>query len=348
MSLSSIRRWSLWLISSCIIQVVVAQQKRCSNGTATEDCGSSSRCITSVCTCNSGYSSASGSNCERLDTSCHTEKPDCYDCEGSLCVRCVRGYSVVPSDGSCTISCSSENTVLIFSKSQGIEGKFWGHVCQAPSSSESGSLSTTIIVVIVIVIVLLLIVIAVIVFVLVRSARARGSLQINSPAPSDNSIMMRTKAQTRIARRESRRISKEIEAHVSEHVNKGFVGDNEEAPSAEEVDEFMKRLSELRDNAVAFLTILNDMRRRLKTLQSDAEGTKQCKKVIRDLSRLLFILNKKPQSVQMPPDGLKLLTWAEHILTRYKVAQPGRVEDAEQSGPMNADDIEAQIGDDSQ
>ena len=93
------------------------------------------------------------------------------------------------------------------------------------------------------------------------------------------------------------------------------------------------------------------------------------RKVIRDLSRLLFILNKKPQSVQMPPDGLKLLTWAEHILTRYKVAQvsynkhiicrgsvsnevvsyqPGRVEDAEQSGPMNADDIEAQIGDDSQ
>lgn len=58
------------------------------------------------------------------------------------------------------------------------------------------------------------------------------------------------------------------------------VGDDSKEPTEEEVGEFMRRLSELREHAVAFLTILNDMRKRLKTMQSDTEGTKQCKYVL--------------------------------------------------------------------
>lgn len=145
----------------------------------------------------------------------------------------------------------------------------------------------------------------------------RASWQINSPAPNDNSVMMRPKVKTAAERRESLRLSREVEAHV----NRGFEYDDSTAPSEQERDEFLKHLSELREHAETFLTILNDMRKRLKTLQSDSESAKQCKKVIKDLSRLLFLLNKKPQSVQMPSDGLKLLTWAEHILNRYKTAQ---------------------------
>ena len=33
--------------------------------------------------------------------------------------------------------------------------------------------------------------------------------------------------------------------------------------------------------------------------------------------RLLYLLNKKPKSVVMPPDGVQLLVWAEQVLVKY-------------------------------
>lgn len=33
--------------------------------------------------------------------------------------------------------------------------------------------------------------------------------------------------------------------------------------------------------------------------------------------RLLYLLNKKPKGVVMPPDGVQLLVWAERILEKY-------------------------------
>lgn len=33
--------------------------------------------------------------------------------------------------------------------------------------------------------------------------------------------------------------------------------------------------------------------------------------------RLLYLLNKKPKSVVMPPDGVQLLVWAERVLVKY-------------------------------
>ena len=42
---------------------------------------------------------------------------------------------------------------------------------------------------------------------------------------------------------------------------------------------------------------------------------------MRDLTRLLYILNKKPEAVRIPPDGIPLLDWSEQILNRYLTAQ---------------------------
>jgi len=43
--------------------------------------------------------------------------------------------------------------------------------------------------------------------------------------------------------------------------------------------------------------------------------------VMQDVTRLLYLLNKKPQNVQMPPDGMQLLNWSEEILRRYLQSQ---------------------------
>ena len=40
-----------------------------------------------------------------------------------------------------------------------------------------------------------------------------------------------------------------------------------------------------------------------------------------DITRLLFLLNKKPTNVEMPPDGMHLLDWSEQTLHHYLESQ---------------------------
>ena len=43
--------------------------------------------------------------------------------------------------------------------------------------------------------------------------------------------------------------------------------------------------------------------------------------VMQDVTRLLYLLNKRSSAVQMPPDGIQLLSWSEQILLRYQASQ---------------------------
>ena len=40
-----------------------------------------------------------------------------------------------------------------------------------------------------------------------------------------------------------------------------------------------------------------------------------------DITRLLFLLNKKPSNIEMPPDGMQLLEWSEQTLQHYLDSQ---------------------------
>ena len=42
---------------------------------------------------------------------------------------------------------------------------------------------------------------------------------------------------------------------------------------------------------------------------------------MRDLTRLLYLLNKRPENIRIPPDGIHLVDWSEQILNRYLTAQ---------------------------
>ena len=42
---------------------------------------------------------------------------------------------------------------------------------------------------------------------------------------------------------------------------------------------------------------------------------------MRDVTRLLYLLNKKSSAIEIPPDGLQLLSWSEQILQRYLASQ---------------------------
>ena len=108
----------------------------------------------------------------------------------------------------------------------------------------------------------------------------------------------------------------------------------------------MKKLAYLRTEAQVFLSMLNDMRRRLKDLPPDALTAQQyryssptivifskclsicfiCSNVMRDVTRLLYLLNKKPSAIEIPPDGVQLLVWSEQILQRYLASQVSHLE----------------------
>ena len=56
--------------------------------------------------------------------------------------------------------------------------------------------------------------------------------------------------------------------------------------------------------------------------------------VIRDLSRVLFIINKKEDKIKMPPDGVELLMWAQQIVNKFVECQKvGRI--SRNDLPMN-------------
>ena len=46
-----------------------------------------------------------------------------------------------------------------------------------------------------------------------------------------------------------------------------------------------------------------------------------CRNVMRDVTRLLYLLNKRSSAIEIPPDGMQLLYWSEQILQRYLESQ---------------------------
>ncbi|KAK9509020.1 hypothetical protein O3M35_006435 [Rhynocoris fuscipes] len=81
--------------------------------------------------------------------------------------------------------------------------------------------------------------------------------------------------------------------------------------------EYLKEIRELRSEAPIFLDMLNETRRQVRTLPSYA--LQPYKPVLKDLSRILILLNRPDSKLNVPPpDWETLLAWAHRILARYK------------------------------
>lgn len=65
---------------------------------------------------------------------------------------------------------------------------------------------------------------------------------------------------------------------------------------------------------------------------------------MQDLTRLLYLLNKKPSKVQVPPDGAQLLDWSEGILERYLQTQVVILHFLSQQYMYNCSDFYLSIG----
>ncbi|XP_014248756.1 uncharacterized protein LOC106666227 [Cimex lectularius] len=82
--------------------------------------------------------------------------------------------------------------------------------------------------------------------------------------------------------------------------------------------EYLKEIRELRSEAPVFLDMLNETRSQVRSLSSYS-ALQPYKPVLKDLSRILILLNKpENQLTTPPPDWETLFNWAHRILNRYK------------------------------
>ncbi|CAG0880908.1 unnamed protein product [Darwinula stevensoni] len=87
---------------------------------------------------------------------------------------------------------------------------------------------------------------------------------------------------------------------------------------------FLEQLSKLRPEASNFLDMLEETRKRFQKLASRTESrsdskAKAYRAVLRDLSRVISLLTRKPEHIRtIPKDWERLLSWAERVLRRYK------------------------------
>lgn len=85
--------------------------------------------------------------------------------------------------------------------------------------------------------------------------------------------------------------------------------------------EFLSQLNELRPQSEYFLQMLNDTRRQIRKmhLSGDAQSASIYNPVIRDLAKILILLNRPVELLHEPPhDWNRLYSWAERALDCYK------------------------------
>lgn len=102
------------------------------------------------------------------------------------------------------------------------------------------------------------------------------------------------------------------------------VSETEDTP---ERKEFLKQVESLRPHAHTFLGMLNDTRRQVRELHQEGDNVSATyRPILRDLAKILFILNKPNETLTVPNDWEHLYGWAEKTLKRFKrmseISQP--------------------------
>ncbi|XP_070503555.1 uncharacterized protein T48 [Chironomus tepperi] len=88
--------------------------------------------------------------------------------------------------------------------------------------------------------------------------------------------------------------------------------------------EFIRQLDDLRPYSEYFLFMLNDTRKQIRNsfISGDKTAAAKFYPIIRDLAKILIILNRPIEVIDGPPhDWNRLLQWADRILVQYKSQQ---------------------------
>ncbi|CAG9767411.1 unnamed protein product [Ceutorhynchus assimilis] len=84
--------------------------------------------------------------------------------------------------------------------------------------------------------------------------------------------------------------------------------------------DFIKQLETLRFYSQCYLDMLNETRQQIRQLHQEGDNSAIAayKPVVRDLAKILLLLNKPVENLSIPDDWEHLFNWAEKALKRYK------------------------------
>lgn len=93
-----------------------------------------------------------------------------------------------------------------------------------------------------------------------------------------------------------------------------------ELDDSPERKDFVKQLETLRPYAQSYLDMMNDTRRQIRELHTDGDSSaiSAYRPVVRDLAKILLLLNRPVDRIVMPEDWEHLFNWAGKALKRYK------------------------------
>lgn len=345
------------LVLTCLI---ISSDAQTNNGTCQYDavCRNHSSCVLKQCLCDDGYVSdfSNDTYCViKLDTGCQQE--NCIMCDPSSDVRCLTCHRGTPLDnnsGRCVSNCAIGTQIEIIKLENSTISRL---ICIPGTTPADPNAPTWVFAVIVLILLLILVGVGVVICYLIyirykvlipnlnwkQKSFELSTVEANTRAGAAPGLKKDSAVEIvkGMVRPDISSCSSEITPSIPDKdtdtksiitttditslqsedsvsaTNPGFERDVSPEKLAEE---FNEKLNALRERAPTFLQMLNDMRRRLKELPPDHQNVAQYKAVMRDVTRLLYILNKRPENVEIPPDGVKLLSWAERILQRYHTA----------------------------
>ncbi|XP_078692422.1 uncharacterized protein LOC144922475 [Branchiostoma floridae x Branchiostoma belcheri] len=275
---------------------------------SSEDCGWNSACANGTCSCHGGFSSSDGTFC--TDDLCGGGQ--CITCYDTVrCRRCVQ--VVLSASGRCVSTCRSQESLHLAGDG------YLGRVCADP---EFESLPVGYIAVIGVLGGLILVAALVVMACCIYTKRTKGRLNFLRAWQSTNVEMTNMNGN-------GSRAAASIQYGFN---NPAFLDDSSlsvalpdptQALTPRQVQqhkaEFFRLATQLRPHVQAFLTMLGDARRRLRNIGEEHKDAHIYRIIIRDLSRVVLVLNRaEGSSVEIPRDGVALMRWARHALAAYR------------------------------
>ncbi|XP_070579507.1 uncharacterized protein [Ptychodera flava] len=302
-------RLSLIAVMVLTISSVHSQPVECQTDSSL--CGRNSQCVDGLCVCDEGYSSQDGSDC--LHDLCNVE--GCFEClDVTKCSRCKD--IVVQGSGECITECPHQESLQF-------HGDFVGRVCTYPAQTQNLPTVYTAIIGVICAGIIIALIIGLACFIHQRRTQGNFDFLYGKPnrhkvnVPADDNVINQKYQRDPGSVDNTGSAASELPIKVDQQKTNPVLGNR---------IEFLRQVSELKPHAETFLKMLNDVRKRYRGLKHGNPRAGSYKAVMRDLSRVLFILNKKETSLKMPPDGNELLKWAARILKNYENCQSSETE----------------------
>lgn len=267
--------------------------------------GYKSDCINqTACVCPDGYTlHGNGRDCK--ENACNIT--DCLDCESdNLCSKCV--HYLAEGRQSCLSECPTQTTY---------DENDIGPIC-IPGGEDDGLSTDVVIGIIAGVSGALILCIIVLVILCIYYRRTRRKVNLNQTNYAAGNM-------------QTGNVKK-----VPMYDNIGFDVENEASLVHNVIDRdvYLRELDRLKPHAPTLLTMLNEIRHKLRAMDNSDPRVPTYKGVIHQLCRVLVLVHKKDPGASIPSDALGLMEWA-HQMIEDKQFDVEPAEDSLETNPVN-------------